>query len=72
MLFDVADTCGGVDEDAVERLFRPFVQAGEERSGFGLGLALARECAEAQGGSLKITNVPGHGCIFTLALPLQP
>jgi signal transduction histidine kinase len=71
MLFEIADSCGGVDESAVERLFRPFVQAGEERSGFGLGLALARECAEAQGGSLKITNVPGHGCIFTLELPLQ-
>jgi hypothetical protein len=72
MLFEVADSCGGVDESAIDRLFHPFVQAGEERSGFGLGLALARECAEAQGGSLRITNVPGHGCIFTLALPLQP
>jgi len=72
VLFEVADSCGGVDESEVERLFRPFVQAGEERSGFGLGLALARECAEAQGGSLKLTNVPGHGCIFTLSLPLEP
>lgn len=72
MLFEVADSCGGIDESSIERLFRPFVQAGEERSGFGLGLAIARDCAEAQGGTLRIANVPGHGCVFTLALPLQP
>ncbi len=72
LLFEVADTCGGLDESAMERLFRPFVQAGDERSGFGLGLAIARECAEAQGGALHLANVPGHGCVFTVSLPLRP
>lgn len=72
LLFEVADSCGGLDESAMDRLFRPFVQAGEERTGFGLGLAIARECAETQGGALTVANVPGHGCIFTVRLPLQP
>lgn len=72
VLFEVADSCGGVDEATMEKLFRPFVQASDERSGFGLGLAIARECAEAQGGTLRLANVPGRGCIFTLSLPLSP
>jgi signal transduction histidine kinase len=71
LVFEVADSCGGIDEGTLDRLFRPFVQAGEERSGFGLGLAIARECAEAQGGSLTLANVAGRGCVFTLALPLR-
>lgn len=69
LAFEIADSCGGIDESVVDRLFRPFVQGGEERSGFGLGLALARECAEAQGGTLRLANQPGHGCVFTLAVP---
>ena len=72
LFFEVADECGGIDESELDRLFRPFVQAGQERTGFGLGLAIARECAEAQGGSLHLANVPGHGCIFTLNVPLHP
>ena len=69
--FEIGDSCGGIDESLVERLFRPFIQGGEDRTGFGLGLALARECAEAQGGTLRVTNSPGHGCVFTLAIPIE-
>jgi len=71
-LFDVADECGGIEENEIDRVFRPFVQAGEERTGFGLGLAIARECAESQGGALHLTNKPGYGCVFTVTIPLQP
>jgi signal transduction histidine kinase len=71
LVLEVADECGGIDEPEIDRLFRPFVQAGQERSGYGLGLAIARECAEAQGGTLRVRNVPGHGCVFTLSLPLR-
>jgi len=71
LVFEISDTCGGIDESVIDRLFRPFVQGGGERSGFGLGLALARECAEAQGGVLRVSNLPGHGCVFTLAIPID-
>jgi signal transduction histidine kinase len=69
--FEIGDSCGGIDEGMIDRLFRPFMQGGEDRSGFGLGLALARECAEAQGGHLRVTNNPGHGCVFTLSIPIE-
>lgn len=72
LVIEVADACGGLDEGKAEEMFRPFVQTSNERSGFGLGLAIARECAEAQGGSLTVRNVPDHGCVFSLKVPLQP
>src|SRR6478609_1918188 len=43
VVFEVQDSCGGLPEGAVEKMFSPFVQLGKDRSGFGLGLALARQ-----------------------------
>ena len=40
------------------------------QSGFGLGLAIAKQAVEAHGGSIRVQNVPGKGCIFVLELPL--
>jgi len=37
--------------------------------GLGLGLAIARGVAEAHGGTLSATSVPGEGSTFTLRLP---
>lgn len=69
---DVEDACGGLPSERREHLFRAFVQAGGDRSGFGLGLAIAKQAAEAHGGSIRVTDVPGHGCVFTLELPTRP
>lgn len=55
-------------------MFEPFTQAGAggHRDGFGLGLTIARAAVEAQGGTLSVRDLPGRGCIFTLALPRCP
>lgn len=66
---DVEDECGGLPVDAVARAFEPFVQLGTDRTGFGLGLAIARQAAEAHGGHLVAVDRPGCGCRFTLTLP---
>jgi len=68
---EVADACGGLPPGKVEDLFSPLVQRGENRSGFGLGLAIARQAVEAQGGVIKVRDVPGDGCVFSIQLP-QP
>lgn len=65
----VTDGCGGLPPGSVERLFSPFVQAGADRSGFGLGLAIVRQVAEAHGGAVRVHDIPGQGCVFVLDIP---
>ncbi|HEY7371136.1 MAG TPA: HAMP domain-containing sensor histidine kinase [Polyangia bacterium] len=66
---EVADGCGGLPPGKAEDLFAPLVQRGENRSGFGLGLAIARQAVEAQGGGIGVRDLPGKGCVFRIQLP---
>lgn len=65
----VTDGCGGLPPGSLERLFNPFVQAGADRTGFGLGLAIAKKVAEAHQGAIRVHDAPGTGCVFVLDLP---
>jgi signal transduction histidine kinase len=69
ILIDVQDHCGGLPPGFAEDMFQPFTQAGEDRSGLGLGLSIARRSVEANNGILSVRNVPGTGCVFTIDLP---
>ena len=66
---DVEDHCGGLPPGAAEEMFLPFKQSGEDRSGLGLGLAICRRSVEANNGVLKVRDVAGSGCVFTIELP---
>jgi signal transduction histidine kinase len=70
LYIEVADQCGGLPPGKAEELFSPFVQKHDNRAGFGLGLAIVRQAAEAHGGTIKVRDVPGYGCVFRLDLPL--
>ncbi|SEB26420.1 HAMP domain-containing sensor histidine kinase [Variovorax sp. YR216] len=69
VLVDVKDHCGGLPPGATARIFQPFVQVGENKSGLGLGLSIARRSVEADGGALTVRDLPGTGCVFTIRLP---
>ena len=69
VLIEVEDHCGGLPAGAAETLFRPFKQAGTDKSGLGLGLSIARRSIEADGGSLSVRDIPWSGCVFTIDLP---
>jgi hypothetical protein len=69
VLLEVEDECGGLPKGEVQKLFDPFVQAGQDRSGFGLGLAIAKQAVEAHDGSIRVHDLPGRGCVFVLDLP---
>jgi signal transduction histidine kinase len=71
VLIDVVDHCGGLPAGAVELMFKPFVQAGNNRNGLGLGLSIAKRSVESSGGTLNVRDVPGTGCVFTIGLPRQ-
>jgi signal transduction histidine kinase len=69
ILMDVKDHCGGLPPGDAERMFAPFTQNGEDRTGLGLGLSIARRYVEANSGILSVRDVPGAGCVFTITLP---
>ena len=72
LMVEVEDSCGGLPEGRMQSLFNPFVQMGQDRSGFGLGLAIAKQAVEAHGGELRVHNLPGKGCVFVLDMPTHP
>lgn len=69
----VTDHGTGVPAEARTRIFEPFFQVAGQlhgRGGVGLGLAVSRQLAELQGGSLILEPArPGIGCGFRLTLP---
>lgn len=69
----VRDSGPGIPEEALPHIFERFYRAGRSRSrsegGTGLGLAIARQLAEAHGGSLTAANDPQGGAVFALDLP---
>ena len=65
----VADDGPGVPESALEAMFEPFVRYGEERGGYGLGLAIARQVVEAHGGSIRAENGEAGGLRVGITLP---
>jgi signal transduction histidine kinase len=69
-VIEVEDGCGGVDPAEVEAAFAPFVRIDPKQPGFGLGLAIARQAVDAHGGTLRVQNLPGKGCVFVLSLPV--
>ncbi|HET9795975.1 MAG TPA: HAMP domain-containing sensor histidine kinase [Thermoanaerobaculia bacterium] len=65
----VEDECGGLPPGDPNTLFLPFERRGRNRTGLGLGLAISKRGAEANGGTLQVRDLPGKGCIFTVELP---
>jgi two-component system sensor histidine kinase FlrB len=70
VVFRVADTGAGIPAAAQSRLFEPFFTT--RSGGTGLGLAIVRAVAEAHGGKVAASSVPGSGSEFILWLPLVP
>ncbi len=70
----VTDHGAGIAAADLERIFEPFQRgtAAVEARGAGLGLAIARGFAEANGGRVWAESPPGHGATFVLALPVRP
>lgn len=70
----VSDTGIGVAQEDIGRLFDRFYRVDKARSravgGAGLGLSIAREIMDAQGGTLKVESQPRVGTTVTMRLAL--
>jgi signal transduction histidine kinase len=69
VLIEVEDQCGGLPAGKAAELFRPFEQRGADRTGLGLGLSISRKSVAANGGELRVRDIAGTGCVFTIELP---
>lgn len=70
---DVRDYGIGISGENQARIFGRFeqVMTGQPRTGFGVGLWLARALIEAHRGSIAVHSAPGQGSAFTVRLPLD-
>ncbi len=69
----VADTGVGISREDLDRLGRPYEQAGDNtrrQMGTGLGLSLVRSFAELHGGEMIIESTLGEGTTVTVRLPV--
>ncbi|WP_127508834.1 hybrid sensor histidine kinase/response regulator [Paenibacillus humicus] len=70
----VSDTGRGIPPEMLDRLFQPFFQYDEEgarsRNGIGLGLGIARQLVELQGGVMSLESEVGRGSRFMFTLPV--
>jgi signal transduction histidine kinase len=64
----LADDGPGLPAKAQARLFQPFSTTARS-GGAGLGLAISRELAQANGGDLQLAATGAEGTTFELKLP---
>ncbi|MEW6637202.1 MAG: ATP-binding protein [Actinomycetota bacterium] len=71
---EVSDTGVGIPEEKLPLVFERFYRLDSARTegGAGLGLSIARQIAEAHGGTIEARSIPGEGSTFTLILPPKP
>jgi PAS domain S-box-containing protein len=73
-VLQVRDHGPGIPEADLPRIFERFERAASARhyGGMGLGLYVARQIAQAHGGTIAARNMDGGGACFSVTLPLEP
>jgi signal transduction histidine kinase len=64
---DVIDNGSGITPAQMERLFEPLFTT--KTRGIGLGLAVSRRLAQANGGTISVESTPGAGTTMSVSLP---
>jgi two-component system, OmpR family, sensor histidine kinase CpxA len=72
VVIQVKDSGIGVQDDKLEAIFEPFVRASSDRSGAGLGLAIARQAVHANRGTIRALNRVEGGLLIEVSLPYVP
>ncbi len=76
VVVEVSDQGRGITPDQIEQIFEKFHRVENPLTmttgGFGLGLFISRQFAEAMDGTLTVSSRLGEGSTFTLTLPNSP
>lgn len=72
-VLEIADECGGIEEDRMGQVFEPGWRGDSARTpasdgSAGLGLAIVHYVVARHGGNVTVAN-RGPGCVFTVTLP---
>jgi hypothetical protein len=67
ILIDVEDHCGGLPAGGAEKMLLLSTQSGADQASS--GLAICQRSVQENNGDLRVRNVPGSGCVFTINLP---
>lgn len=69
--FAVRDSGPGISQKDQEKLFKRFARIDpKDKSGWGLGLVIAKDFVQAQGGEIFVQSDPGKGSCFSFTLPV--
>lgn len=75
LCFEVSDNGIGMSEDALKRIFQPFVQGDASTNsnygGTGLGLTICQRLIAAMAGAITVRSAPGAGTTFSVDIPLS-
>jgi signal transduction histidine kinase len=69
VVIEVTDTGVGITEDAIPRIFRPYVSTRD--GGTGLGLPTTLRIIRLHGGTILVESEPGQGSRFSVVLPTE-
>jgi signal transduction histidine kinase len=72
IVLEVSDTGPGIPASDLPHIFERFYQADKsrpEKSGAGLGLAIARKIFSLHGGDITVSSISNRGTTFTVHLP---
>lgn len=66
----ILDRCGGIEGEALDRLFDRYFRGhtAQEFRGFGLGLFVSHRAAEMLDWRIDVQNYPGEGCEFVISI----
>lgn len=68
----VIDQGPGISKEHHQRIFEKFYRVpGQFKTGAGLGLSIAREITQAQGGKIGVISEPGRGSEFFVEFPAE-
>lgn len=69
----ISDTGIGIEEERLNDLFKPFIQADSSTTrlfgGTGLGLSIVKKLIEFQNGTIEVSSKVGQGSVFKFRLP---
>jgi signal transduction histidine kinase len=70
VMIEVEDECGGLPDGSPVLALSEEPGLRPEPPHLGQGLAITQRAVEAMDGQVRVQNLPGHGCVFSLLFPL--